>query len=112
MEFLVHLLVTAGLLLVTARVVPGIQIRDAGSAVIAALLLGFANAFVRPLVIFLTLPLTVVTLGLFLWVVNGLMLLLTATLVEGFRVRGVGTAMLGSLVLGLLGMAARALLGI
>ena len=112
MEFIVHVLVTTVLLLVVARIVPGIEVRDTGSAVVAALLLGLANAFVRPVVVILTLPITILTLGLFLWVVNALMLMLTAALVDGFRVRGLGSALAGSLVLGLLNLAVSMVFGI
>jgi putative membrane protein len=68
---------------------------------VAALLLGLVNAFVRPIAVVLTLPITVVTLGLFLWVVNAGMLGLVAWLLDGFRIAGLGSAMLGSLIVGL-----------
>ena len=112
MEFIVHLLVTTVLLLVVARIVPGIEVRDTGSAVVAALLLGLANAFVRPVIVILTLPITILTLGLFLWVVNALMLMLTAGFVDGFRVKGLGSALIGSLVLGVLNLSVAMLFGI
>jgi putative membrane protein len=83
------------------RIVPGIQIEGTGTLVAAALLLGIVNAFVRPLAILLTLPLTVLTLGLFLWVVNAAMFGLVAALLADFRVAGFGSALLGSLVVGL-----------
>jgi putative membrane protein len=101
-EFLLHLVLTAGALLIVARVVGGIQVSGFGAALIGALVLGIVNAIVRPIMILLTLPLTILTLGLFLFVINALMLWLVAALVPGFRVRGFGAALLGSLLLTLL----------
>jgi len=100
--FLVNLLISAGLLLVVAHVVTGIEVRDWGAALLAALVLGVVNAVVRPILVMLTLPLTIVTLGLFLFVVNALMLQLAAYFVPGFKVAGFGAALLGSLLLTIL----------
>jgi putative membrane protein len=102
--FIAHLLVTAALLLLVASLVSGIQVRGWGPAVIAALVLGLVNAFVRPLMVLLTLPLTVLTFGLFLLVVNALMLQLVAAVVPGMRVQGCTAALVGSLVLSLLNL--------
>lgn len=99
MGFIAHLLVTAVLLFILGRLVDGIRVRDAKAAVIGALVLGLANAFVRPVLVLLTLPVTFLTLGLFLLVVNALMLALAAWLVDGFEVKGFGAALWGSLVL-------------
>ena len=74
MLFIAHLVITAGLLLVVANLVEGISIDGWGAALLGALMLGLANACVRPLMILLTLPLTVLTFGLFLLVVNGITL--------------------------------------
>ena len=106
-----HLLVSAALLLLVAQLVSGIQVDDWGSAFLAALVLGLVNAFVRPLMIVLTLPLTIVTFGLFLLVINGLMLQLAGALVPGFRVHGFGSALLGSLLLTLFNLGVAALAG-
>jgi putative membrane protein len=100
--FLLHLVLTAGALLIVARVIGGIHVSGFGAALIGALVLGIVNAIVRPIMILLTLPLTILTLGLFLFVINALMLWLVAALVPGFRVRGFGAALLGSLLLTLL----------
>jgi putative membrane protein len=97
MGFIAHILVTAVLLFVLGRLVDGIVVKDGKSALIGALVLGLANAFVRPVLILLTLPVTIVTLGLFLLVVNALMLMLAAALVDDFDVKGFGAAMWGSL---------------
>lgn len=81
-------LLSAVALFVAARIVPGVEIASFKVAIVAALVLGLVNAFVRPLVTFLTLPATVITLGLFLLVVNGAMVGLAAWLVDGFSVNG------------------------
>jgi putative membrane protein len=99
MGFIAHILVTAALLFALGRMVDGIVVKSGTAAVIGALVLGLANAFVRPVLILLTLPVTIVTLGLFLLVVNALMLMLAAALVDDFEVNGFGAAMWGSLVL-------------
>jgi len=98
-SFLLHLVLTAIALLVVANVVGGVQVSGFGAALTGALILGLVNAFVRPVMILLTLPLTIVTLGLFLFVVNALMFWLVAALVPGFQIRGFGAALLGSLLL-------------
>ena len=102
--FLAHLFLTAALLLLMANIVKGVKIEGWGSAFIGALVLGLVNAFVWPVMVVLTLPLTVVTFGLFLFVVNALMLWLVAALVPGFKVQGFGAALLGSLLLTLLNL--------
>jgi putative membrane protein len=109
--FLLRLAISALGLWVAAQVVSGMRFDGWGSLVAAALLLGVANAFVRPLVILLTLPLTIVTLGLFLLVVNGLMLMLVAWLLPGFQLAGLGAAVLGAIVAGLTGWVASAWIG-
>jgi putative membrane protein len=103
--FVAHLLITAALLLLVANVVRGVQVTGWGPAFLGAIVLGLVNAFVRPVMVLLTLPLTVLTFGLFLLVVNALMLWLVAALVPGIRVQGFGPALLGSLLLTLLNIA-------
>jgi putative membrane protein len=105
LEFFLHLLLTAGLLLLVAHLVRGIRIEGWGPAILGAIMLGLVNAFVRPVMIVLTLPLTVLSFGLFLLVVNALMLRLVAALVPGIRVEGFAPALFGSLVLTLLNLA-------
>jgi putative membrane protein len=101
-QFLLHLVLTAVALLVVAHFVTGVNVEGIGSALIAALILGLVNAFVRPVMVLLTFPLTLLTLGLFLFVVNALMLWLASVLVPGFDITGFGSAFLGSLLLTLL----------
>ena len=95
---LVRLAITAVGLWIAARLVPGIQIDGDATLLLAALALGIVNAVVRPVVVLLTLPLTLLTLGLFLWVVNAAMLGLVAALLEGVRIDGFGSALLGALL--------------
>lgn len=95
--FLLHWLITALSLWLASQLFRGIKFIDTGSLVISALLLGFANAIVKPLLIVLTLPLTFLTFGLFLLVINALMVLLVSALVKGFRVSGFWTAFFASI---------------
>ena len=110
-QFVAHLVVTAALLVLVANLVPGIQVKGFGSAFLGAIVLGLVNAFVRPLMILLTLPLTILTFGLFLLVVNALVLMLVGALVPGLRVQGFGAALLGSLLLTLLNLGVASLVG-
>jgi putative membrane protein len=89
----------------------GIQVDGVGWAFVAALFLGIFNALVRPVLILLTLPITVVTMGLFILVINALMLWLTGTLLAGFQVHGFWTAIGGALVLSVISLAANSLVG-
>jgi putative membrane protein len=100
--FLLHWGITALSLWVASHLFKGIRFSSSGALAVAALLLGLANAVVRPLLVLLTLPLTVLSFGVFLLVINALMLLLVAKLVEGFRVEGFWTAFWASLFITLL----------
>ena len=101
MRFLIHLVVVAVALWVAAYLVPGIGFRSTTTLLLAALVLGLVNALVRPVLFILTLPITVLTLGLFYLVVNGLAFALTAALVPGFTVTSFTSAILGALVVSL-----------
>lgn len=92
-------LLNAVALLVTAWLVPGMQINGFGAALIAALVLGIVNAIIRPVILFFTLPLTILTLGLFTLVINAFMLLIVRSVVNGFMVSGFWAAFFGSIVL-------------
>ena len=98
-QFLITWLITAVALLLTAQLVPGIKIENFWVAVVAAIVMGLINAFVRPLLIFFTLPLTVLTLGLFLFVVNAISFSLVAYFTPGFSVNSFFDALFGSIVL-------------
>lgn len=91
------LLLAAALLLV-AHLYPGVKVASFGSAMLAALVLGLLNALVRPLLVLLTLPVTLLTLGLFLFVVNALMFWAAAGLLQGLEVSGFVAALIGSLI--------------
>jgi putative membrane protein len=103
--FLLHWGITALSLWVASLVFKGLKFDTVSSLVIAALLLGLANAIVRPLLIVLTLPLTLITFGLFILVINALMILLVAKLVKGFTVSSFWTAFFASIVISLLSIA-------
>jgi putative membrane protein len=94
------LFAAAGLWLAT-RFVPGISADSWQTLFLAAVLLGVVNAIVRPVLVLLTLPITILTLGLFLLIINGLMLQLVDLFLDGFRVQGLIAAILGSIVVGL-----------
>jgi putative membrane protein len=89
-------------LLITAVIIPGVAINSIWAGLFAAFILGIVNGFIKPVFTFLTLPLTILTLGLFLLVVNGLMLMIVAVLVPGFTVSGLFYAIIGSVVLSIL----------
>ena len=86
--------------------VSGIKTDNIIAFLLAAVVLGLINVFIRPLLWFLTAPLSVLTFGLFALVINALMIMLTAALVPGFEVKGFGSAFLGALIMALIGMAA------
>ena len=98
MGFLFRVVINALAIMLAASILPGIGVDGIVPALAAAVLLGLVNAFVRPVLLILTLPITLVTLGLFLLVLNGLCFWLVASVVKGFHVAGFGSAMLGALV--------------
>jgi putative membrane protein len=100
-KFLVRAVFAALGLWVASAVVPGVHVSDTGSLILAAILLGVVNALVRPVVFILTLPLTVITLGLFLLVVNAAMIGLVAMLLGGFTVNGLIPGVLAAIVTGI-----------
>lgn len=109
--FWLRILITACGLLLAARLLEGLHVGGAVSLLLAALALGVVNAIVRPLALLLTLPITILTLGLFLLVLNGAMLGLAALLVPGFVIDGFGTALLGAIIVSLTGMVANWFIG-
>ncbi|MBA4109097.1 MAG: hypothetical protein C0487_05845 [Leptothrix sp. (in: Bacteria)] len=100
--FLIHWGITALSLWAASHLFKGLRFENTSSLLISALLLGFANAIVKPLLILLTLPLTLVTFGLFLLVINALMIMLVASLVKGFKVSSFWTAFFASIFIALL----------
>ena len=104
MKLIIRWLLLAAALLLVAYLYPGVSITSFGAALIAALVLGLLNTIVRPLLVLLTLPVTVLTLGLFLFVINALMFWAAASLLAGFNVAGFAAALIGSLIYSLCGM--------
>ncbi len=99
MSFILDLLVTSVLLMLVGQVVRDVEVRSWGSALLAAVVLAAVNVVIRPVALFLSFPLTIVTLGLFVWIINALMLWIVGAFTPGFRVRGFRAAFLGSLLL-------------
>jgi len=109
--FLLRVLVVAAGLWLASLMLPGVVVRDAGSLLLAALVLGVVNAAVRPVAVILTLPLTIVTLGLFLLVVNAAMVGIVAWLLPGFSVSGFWSALFTSVFVSLMGWIASSFIG-
>lgn len=103
MKILINILVSTAAVLVAGYLVPGVVIASFGTAIVVAIILGIVNAVVKPLLVLLTLPITVLTLGLFLFVINALMVLLVARIVPGFAVNGFLAALLFSILVSLVG---------
>ena len=110
MRLIVLWLLNAVALLAVAYLLPTIHVASLGAAMLAALLLGLVNAVLRPLLLLLTLPVTLLTLGLFIFVINGLMFWLAGSLIEGFSVSGFWPAVLGSLLYSVISWALSSLL--
>jgi putative membrane protein len=89
-------------LVAVAYLMPSVTIASAGAALVAALVLGLVNTIIRPILVLLTLPVTVLTLGLFIFVINGLLFWAVGSLVPGFHVSGFWSAVLGAIVFSLL----------
>jgi putative membrane protein len=104
-KFLLRWLVNALALWIAAEVVPGIAVAGPGNLLLAALVIGLINAFIRPILRILTIPITILTLGLFLLVLNALLFWLAAALVPGFAVSGFVAAFLGALILAVVSFA-------
>lgn len=102
MKLLLGWAINAGVLLLMPYILPAVQVRDFGAALIAALVLGLLNAIVRPILVVLTLPVTMVTLGLFILVINGLMFWLASRLLDGFQVASFGWAIVAALLFSLI----------
>ncbi len=98
-SFFVSLLTTMVVLMATSAMVSGIHIQGLFTVLISALVIGFINAIIKPIFTILTLPFTILTFGLFLFVINGFMLLFAAAIVPGFYVSGLGAAIIGSIVI-------------
>ena len=111
MKLLLKWLLSAAALLFVAYVYGGVQVQSFGSALIAAFVIGLFNAVLRPVLVILTLPVTVVTVGLFLFVINALMFWAAAGVLDGFHVNGFMAALLGSIIYSALGLVIESALG-
>lgn len=99
MKLLIALVINTLALLITDYLIPGIDIVNIQTAIVAAIILGLVNTFIKPILLFLTFPLTLLTLGLFVFIVNAIMLFLTSFIVDGFNISGWLPAILGAVVL-------------
>ena len=104
MKLIVRWMLLAAALLLVAHLYPGVEVKSFGSAMIAALVLGLLNTLLRPILVLLTLPVTLLTLGLFLFVINATMFYAAARVLEGFAVTGFPAALIGSVIYSLCGM--------
>lgn len=110
LKLLLKWLLSAAALLAVAYVYGGVSVASFGTAMLAALIIGLLNMLVRPILVVLTIPITLITLGLFLFVINALMFWAASGLIGGFVVNGFGAALLGSLIYSALGLVIDALL--
>jgi putative membrane protein len=99
MKMIIHWVVSALAILITAYVLPGVHVSGFVSALVLAVVLGAINIFLRPLLLFLTLPITILTLGFFVLVINGLLIMLAASIVPGFAVASFWWAFVFGIVL-------------
>jgi len=99
MQFITNILVTSVAVLIVAYLLPGVRVDNFTTALLVALVLAFMNAIVKPILTVLTIPITILSLGLFLIVINGLIIIITDRLVDGFEVRGFWWALLFSSIL-------------
>ncbi len=111
MKLVLRWLLSASALLLVAHVYSGVVVTSFISALIAAAVIGFLNLVVRPVLVILTLPVTVLTLGLFMFVINALLFWAAAGMLEGFDVRSFGSALVGSLAYSLIGLVIESALG-
>jgi putative membrane protein len=104
MTMILYFVLMAAVMLGLSRLLPGFEVSGWGAALLAAVVLALMNTIVKPILFVLTLPFTILTLGLFLFVLNAIVLWLTALVVPGFHLHGIGTTFLASLVLSVVGM--------
>ncbi|MCX7551697.1 phage holin family protein [Xanthomarina sp. F2636L] len=102
MNLIIRILLTAVAVVLLAYILPGVEVSGFGAAIIVAIVLGLLNIFIKPILVILTLPITVITLGLFLLVINALIILMANSFIDGFTVSGFWIALLFSLLLSLL----------
>jgi putative membrane protein len=101
-RFLIRTLVAAAAILIVVNLLPWVSVENPLSLIVTAILLGLLNAILRPLLIFLTLPITILSFGLFIFIINGLILYLVAALVPGFHLQSFGAAILAAFLISLI----------
>ena len=111
MQYVVQILVNAGLLFLAGKLVEGFEVRDGKAAVVGGLVLSLANSLVRPILDAITLPINLLTLGLFSVVVSAVILMIVAAVVRGFAIRGFGAALWGAVTIGLMNVVLGMLFG-
>ena len=99
MQTLINILVNGVVVFATAYILPGVKVSGFGAALVTAIILAVVNAIIKPVLVVLTFPITVLTLGLFVFVINALLVLLVSSIVPGFEVKGFWWAMLFSLII-------------
>jgi putative membrane protein len=103
MKTIIHFLFSALAVLITAYILPGVTVSGFGSAIIVAIVLGIINTILRPILIILTLPISIISLGLFVFVINAILVLLASSIIPGFDVVSFWSAMLFGIVLAIVG---------
>lgn len=111
MNLLIKILITSGLVLLIANFMPGVHVAGFTTALIVAMVLGLLNIFIKPIIVIFTFPVTILTLGLFLLVINAIIILLCANIVGGFAIDSFWTALFFSIVLSLLQSIMNGILG-
>ncbi|MGO4904566.1 phage holin family protein [Flavobacterium sp. W20_MBD1_R3] len=111
MNLLIKILITSGLVLLISNFMPGVRVDGFATALIVAVVLGLLNIFIKPILVILTLPVTILTLGLFLLVINAVIILLCSKMVDGFRVDTFWTALFFSVILSVLQSVMNGILG-
>jgi len=101
-EFIIRLLLSAAAVFITSKLLSGVKVDSYGQAILVAIILGIINAVVKPVLVFLTIPITIITLGLFLLVINALMIMLVDKILKGFAVKSFWWAFFFSIVLSIL----------
>lgn len=102
MDIIIKILISAIAVFATAYILKGVTVKNFGSALLVAIVLGVANALIRPVLVVLTIPITVLTLGLFLLVINALLIMLVDAIVAGFKVKNFWWALLFSIILSII----------
>ena len=111
MTSIINLLINTGAVLLSAYILPGVEVSGIGIGIIVAIALALINTYVQPVLLFLTLPINVATLGLFTFIINALLIMLAAAVIPGFRVKGFWWALLFAVILGIINSALFSILG-